>query len=191
MTKIWREASDSEQYTEAQILDMENHLDAYMAVMGCQSMKGHFPDTTVKILTDDPPTDYFDSGGMFIVSNRLKSVLEQWKVHCEFFRLHILYRGKDYKEHDFYYCNLLDCVECLDLTHGEYTYWDNPEFADHVDKIKKLAIDEKKAAAYALFRIAKGGEHIVCVNDGLATRIEELHLTGVRFVSPEDWGLCS
>ncbi|MBN9121749.1 MAG: hypothetical protein J0I06_21855, partial [Planctomycetes bacterium] len=85
------------------------------------------------------------------------------------------------------YCNILDVVECLDHDRGEYTYWEKTGFTDHVDAIKRLAIDEEKAAGHDLFRIAKGGEYIVCASDRVADRIAERELTGVRFVEPCDW----
>jgi predicted transcriptional regulator len=36
-------------------------------------------------------------------------------------------------------------------------------------------------------RIGKAVEYIVCVSDGLASKIQERKLTGARLITPEDW----
>lgn len=90
----------------------------------------------------------------------------------------------------FFCCNILDAVECLDFDRGEYTFWQKAGFSDHVDSIKKLAIDEDKVVGYNLFRIAKGAEHIICVSDALANRIENGGFLGIKFVPPEEWNPC-
>ncbi len=189
MTKIWRESSEPDGSTEAQILGLEDHLGIYMAVMGCRSMAGQFPRTSVEILSDHPPTDYFETGGMFVVSEKLKSVLDEFKVNCEYFHLQVVYHESEFTHKNFYFCNILDCIECFDLVRGEYTFWEKPGFRDRVDKIKKLAIDEEKVADHDLFRIAKGGEYFVCASDRLASRITDLHLTGMVFRGVADWNV--
>jgi len=117
-------------------------------------------------------------------------VLVEFEVLAEFLPFHVIYNGLEYTDRKFYFCNILDIVECLDLKRGEYTFHHKAGFTDHVDKIKKLAIDEEKVAPYHLFRIAKGAEYIVCVSDALANAIEQNDLTGSVFVKPEDWTFC-
>jgi hypothetical protein len=151
------------------------------------AMASWFPNIHVEILSDHPPADFFYVGGLFVVSEQLKSFLDEFRPNVEFFPLQIIYQGGQYTERSFYFCNILDCVECLDFARGKYTFWKKPGFTDRVDKIRKLAIDEAKAAHYDLFRIAKGGEYIVCCSDKLAHRIGGLQLTGMRFIEPKDW----
>ena len=163
MTKIWLQSSDSDQYTEALNLDLEDHAEAYLSVKPCGAMaKVFFSNTRLEILSDNPPADFFEPGTMFTVSDRLKAVLQGFDVHAEFFPLRIMYHGGEYTERTFYFCNIRDCVECLDLVRGKYSFWKKPGFTDNVQKIKRLAIDEEKAAGHHLFRIAKGAEYIVC-----------------------------
>jgi hypothetical protein len=166
---------------------MEANAETYLAVKCCDTMAGRIPKMRLEILSNNPPADYFDVGTLFVASEHLKAVLDEFKVHAEFLPLHIIYDGKEYTERNFYFCNILDCVECLDFTRGKYTFWKKPGFTDEVDKIKNLAIDEKKASGHNLFRIAKGAEYIVCASDRLAGRIEDLKFTGMRFVEPKDW----
>ena len=185
MTKIWGRSED--EYTEAQNLDIEEHLEFFLGVKCCESMAGRFPEQRFEILSDSPPHDNFYSGDDFVVSEKLKTAMEEFNAFAEFFPVRIIYNGKDYTECRFFVCNILDCVDCFDHTRGKATFSKTRGFTDRIDKIKKLAIDEEKAAGHALFRIAKGGEYIECVSDDLAARIEELRLTGMKFVDPDQW----
>ena len=184
MTKIWCQSAN--EHTQARIVS-EEWFESGFSVFDFKPARGQFSDLTLKITSARLPADFFEPGTMFVVSGRLKSVLEEFNVHAEFFPLRIIYRGREYTERTFYFCNILDCVECLDLARGKYTFWKKPGFTDRVDKIRKLVIDEKKAAGHDLFRIAKGGEYIVCVSDRVASRIAEQQLTGVRLIEPKDW----
>jgi hypothetical protein len=186
MTKIWCESLDEREYTEARIVS-EGWFDYALSLPPGKPAPGPFPDTTLEILSDHPPPDFFQRGTLFTVSDRLKSVLEEFRVPAEYFPLRIVYGTEEYTERTFYFCNIVDCLECFDLARGKYTFWKKPGFTDRVDKIRKLAIDEEKAAGHDLFRIAKGGEYIVCVSDRVASKIVDRHLTGVRFIEPEDW----
>jgi hypothetical protein len=188
MSKVWLQSLEAAEYTEAVIVtEMEPHLDTYLAVMSCQRLTGRFPETTLEIRSRHLPADYFDVGGMFIVSERVKAVLDEFAVPAEYFLLRIMRRSSRPVGQRFYFCNLLDCVAGLDLARGKYTFWKKPGFADHVQKVRKLAIDEPKVASYPLFRLAKCSPNIVCASDQLADRIRELRLTGMRFVVPEEW----
>jgi hypothetical protein len=183
MTKIWCRLA--EEYTRAQIVS-EGWFAYDFSVFDCEPAPERFPDVTLDIRSGYPPADFFEPGTVFTVSDRLRSVLEEFKAKAEFFPVRITYRGREYTERSFYFCNILDCVECLDLARGKYTFWKTGP-TDRVDKIRKLAIDEKKAAGHDLFRIAKGGEYLVCVSEGVASRIAERRLTGVRLIEPKEW----
>ena len=185
MTKIWEQSED--EYTDARNLDMEKYLEFFLGVKTCESMAGRFPDIRYEILSDSPPHDNFYVGTHFVVSEKLKIAMEEFHVFAEFFPVRIIYNGEEYTERRYFECNILDCVDCFDHTRGKATFSKTRGFTDRIDKIKKLAIDEEKAAGHALFRIAKGAESIECVSDDLAARIEELRLTGMKFVDPDQW----
>ncbi len=107
--------------------------------------------------------------------------LKDFNVNAEFFPLRVTYQGKVYSDRPFFFMNILDLADVFDHVRGEYTYWEDPEYADRVDKIKTLAIDEKKATPYPVFRIAKGGEYIIGVSDEVARRLVSTPFTGSRF----------
>lgn len=182
MTMIWCSALDDDEYTNADF-DTEKWFASGISWVDCQPVQGTFPDITLEISVPHPPRDYFHAGSMFIVSNRLKSVLEEFEVRAEFFPVRILYEEQEYQKQAYYYCNILDCVDCFDRTRGEYTFWPS----GHVKGINKLAIDEDTAAGHDLFRIANGGEYIVCTSDRVAAAIIEQKCRGVVLKKPEDW----
>jgi hypothetical protein len=188
MTKIWRQSYDPAHYTEADNLSLDADPGAYMDIMSCRPMTGAFPNTSLRIRSRHPPNDYFDVGGIFVVSERLKSVLEQFELRAEFFSLRIIFKKREYTNPEFFFCNILDEVDCLDFNKGKYVFSKKPGFADYVLTIKKLVVDNEKVASHDLFRVAKCAPNIICVSNKLANSIEELSLTGMRFIDPKDWG---
>jgi hypothetical protein len=187
MSKIWSVDPDSEHYTTGRNLSLAENPDGYWKITEAVSLAGRFPDTTIEITSDHTPADHFVVGGIFIVSDRLKSILEQSKVRAEYFPLHVVFEGKDYTDRRFFYCNLLEEIECFDFQHGKCTMWKKPGFTDRIKTIKKLAIDDKKASLHPLFRLAKCSPTIVVANDDLAEKIVESECTGIRLIRPEKW----
>lgn len=194
MTQIWNHSQDDETRTEGQIdwarTDWESDFDESLGVSRWSKGESLDPATIVLIDPDHPPDDYLWASGMFVVSDRLKEVLEQFSVHAEFLDVRILFGREEYTDQKFYCCNILDAVDCFDHNRGECTFHDSDGFTDHIDKIKKLAIDEEKASSYHLFCIAKGGEYIICASDALADAIRVAGLTGIMFVGPDAWPIC-
>jgi hypothetical protein len=191
MTKIWTQSYEPTQLTDARILDDTSaNLEVYMAVMSCESMAGRFPKTTVEILSAYPPADYFEIGGMFIVSEQLKSVFEEFKVHAEFFELQIVSNSLTTTVNSFYFCNILDSIRGFDLKRGKYTYSKTPGFSDYIKAVKNLAINEAVVAPFHLFRMDRCSPNIICSSEALANRIVDLKLTGMIFVEPSKYRSC-
>lgn len=186
MTRIWSHFVDEEEYTEARFVS-EGWLASGISIFDCKPVQGQFPDVALELRWQYPPADFFQPGTLFTVSDRLKSTLEEFSVLAEFFPIRVFQQGKEYTDRNYYFCNILACVDCLDLKCGEYTFETKPGWTGTVRTIQKLAIDEDKVTAHDLSRIAKGGEGIVCTSDRLANRIAAQQLTGMRLVPPEDW----
>lgn len=193
MVKIWRPDLDYG-YAEGGIVDNEQGStfeSVYLNSPTGQKIQGAFSNLKMQISTEPPNVriDYFTCGALLMVSDALKAVLEEFRVSAQYISFGILVDGKP-SDRAFFCCNILDTIECLDFDRGEYTFWQKAGFSDHVDRIKKLAIDENKVVGYHLFRIAKGAEYLICVSDILANRIAEAGFCGIRFVSPEEWSFC-
>ncbi|WP_254510900.1 imm11 family protein [Anatilimnocola floriformis] len=140
----------------------------------------------VEIRSRRLPPDWFCPSGMFVVSQRLKTLLEEWKVLAEFIEIQLVNSKKRPITSDgFFLCNILDAVDCFDFTRGKSTLYDSP--VKRIDRLKKLVIDEKKAASHNLFRLATGVEALAFASDGLADAIIQRGMTGMRFIRPEDW----
>jgi hypothetical protein len=191
MTKIWMSTLSDIEYTEAQILNLDEFIKLGIKLMSGEPLSDRFPRTTVEIQSDHPPADYFNTGGMFVVSDRLKAVLEECDAKAEYFELEILFQGKPYTERRYYFANILDKVDCFDREKGKYQLDDAEGFKDYICKIYELRIDENRASGHALFRLAKCWDDIICVSDRLAYKITAMRLTGMNFVPPAEWKGCS
>ena len=174
--------------TQGTNLDMKKNANLFLSMEFCESMAGVFPRTRIEIRPGDELVDYFEIGPLPIVSASLKELLEEFLAKAEFFPVTILRTGKKYTEKSFYFCNILDLVDCLDQERGKYkiiTLAHLPR--PRVNEINKLAIDEAKADGHSLFRIADGGEDLICVSDELAARVKSGGFSGVTFVTPAKW----
>jgi len=186
MTKILQTGWDK-QHTKAENLSMNELDDADIWPMDTAHFADRWPSVSLKITTKHSPNDYFQVGSIDVVSDQVKAIMEQIGVEAEFLPVRVVYRGKAFSERSFFFCHILDQVDCFDHQRGQCTFHDSPEFKDHIDEIQKLVIDEDKVAGHHLFRIAKGAEYIVCLSDELAARLSESEVTGMRFVEPEEW----
>jgi hypothetical protein len=186
MAMVWCRSADEREYTEARIAS-EAWFQYGHNVFACEPARRPFPGITLELRWRHPPADFFEPGTLFTVSDRLKAVLEGAGARAEFLPVRVTRRGKEVAGRSFYFCNVLDLVDCFDLDRGEYTFETKPGFTDVVRQVRRLVIDEQKAAGHDLFRIARGGECIVCTSDRVAAAITDAKLTGVRMVRPEDW----
>ncbi len=190
MTKIWVSTDRDAEFTEAQIMNLEEFIERDIKLMSCEPLAGRFPSTTIQIQSDHPPDDYFNTGGMFVVSEQLKSLLERFNVNAEFFHLSVNYEGAAYLTTKFYFANLLDERECFDFELGECTFHDKPGFTSRIDIIRKLAIYDERVRDLHLLRMANCSDDIVIASDALAESVVGIDATGVRLIAPEVWVEC-
>jgi hypothetical protein len=162
--RIWETATSDEEYTHAAILNLLDFREQDRRPLYRQSLAGRFPQTTVEIESAYPPSDYFNTGGFFMVSGALKSQLEGFGVDSEFFPVSIVYEGEPYTARPFFFANVRDEVECLDEVQGEYEYWQKPQWSRHVEKIRRLVLDEAKAAGHHLFFVARLSGPVFCAS---------------------------
>ena len=140
MTLIWREDTAPDVYTVAELTNYLELCEQGLKIDLCVPAPRPFPSSVLAIETDHKPADYFLAGLVFVVSGELRSVLETFNVHAEFHELSVTHKSKQYTSKEYYYCNILDAVDCLDYELSEY------KTTPHgVTRIEKLVIDESKS----------------------------------------------
>jgi hypothetical protein len=164
----------SDGYTEADFRNIANETLRGL-ILGVP-MSGRFPETTIAIRSESPPTDYFDVGSMMVVSARLRQVLESFQARAEFLRLNVETASGPFTGDPYYCCNILQFVDCVDRGRSELTYQTKPGFTDRIDMIQRLAIDEAIAGSHPLFRLAKGAEYLAGVSDGWSAPANLIHV---------------
>src|SRR5262245_43401741 len=187
MISIWRQSVKEGEYTEALVLNLKDFEREGRRPLYYQSLIGRFPQTTIEIESSFPPTDYFDTGGFFMVSEHLKLELEHFGVLAEFFPVNSLYEGKPYTKKDYYFANVRDEVECVDEVNGHYTHWQKAGWTHWVDKIIKLVIDESRAKGHHLFFVGRLSGPVFCASEELQKSVREKRFTGIDFIDPCRW----
>ena len=186
MTKILQIGWDKE-LTKAENLSMDDLDEADIWPIDIEPFADRWPTVSLKITTKKAPDDYFQVGSIEVVSDQIKTTMETFNVKVEFLPIQVFYKGKLYSNKSYFFCHILDQVDCFDHEQGRCTFHEAPGFKDRIDEIEKLAIDEQKAEGHHLFRLAKGAEYIICMSDELAKQIQASKATGARFIAPEDW----
>jgi hypothetical protein len=152
----------------------------------------HMPPLRVKILTKGQIADSFCAGLAWIVSERFRDFFSAMGVKAEYVKVSIRVRGKPYNLQSYYLFNLLDIVDCFDYVNSRYKQTPNG-----VTTIKRLVIDEPKAAGHHLFllgpiptaktpnpRAVIGNNR--CASEELAIKVRESGLNGLAFTLPKD-----
>ena len=145
-------------------------------------LSGQLPELRMEVVTEHPPADYFSAGPLFLVSARMRDLLESKRANVEFHPVVLLRGGREFNAGCYFFANLLDKVDCLDREKSEYKM--DGEF---IDKIEKLVIDDAMVNSKPLFRLANSYDVITLVSQELADAIIASGMTGVKFIAPEDW----
>ena len=180
MTKVWKADTENERYyTRTALLNVKEFL--HVRTMSGAPLAGRFPGARIRITSDDPPADYFTAGTLFIVSERLKAVLEDCGARVELFPVEVTFQDAP-TDSRYYFVNILDEADCLDRAASKYS-----EQAGYVGDIKKLVLNESQTGNKPLFRLAQAYQFVVLVSEPLAAAIEAAHVTGVRLIEPSAW----
>jgi hypothetical protein len=188
---IWREDTDPEVWTLANLTNYLDLCELGLKANLCVPAPQPFPDSTLEIETEVEPADFMTAGPIFVVSGELRTILEEFNVRAEYFKLRAIHCGKDYQKKVFYFVNILEAVACLDYERSEYE-----RTPMGVTGIEKLVFDASKAAGHHLFMLGPIGwghspnpkairDVIRCASDEFATRVLRSGLKGVVFTLPE------
>ncbi len=181
MVRIWCEDSSDELSTDAGIQNTRQFLGLPFA-LGIP-MIGRFPEATKLVLRSaGAPRDFFMAGPMPVVSERLRTILEGFRVAAEFFPVDVI--SKDGSSLGSRWCclNVLSVVDCLDWEKSVYKLEKN--FATGLERV---ALVDDAIGSQALCRIARAIPSLICASDCLSDAVVASGCTGVVFKKPEDW----
>ncbi len=117
--------------------------------------------------------------GWFIVSDKLKKVLETVNTEVQFFPIDVIDSNKTQK-YCYYIANILRVVDALCLEQSEYfeTYIDG---IGTVYTISKYAVYSNKTERSDVFKLANNQEIPIFVSENFKRKIEEQRITGISF----------
>ncbi len=178
---IWCVDYSDSTYTDAAMQDVTRFRG--MKFFRGEKLEGQFPpDATVEVRTNRSPTDSFRAGVFWIISGRLRTILESNDVEAEYFSVRLVdTKGKKF-DGSWWCFNPTLVLDWFDWSHSEYVAEQN--FATEIKAIRAksevlqgvpLAVAERTIPA------------LVVVSDDLAGTIAENHCTGVVFREPNQW----
>jgi len=80
--------------------------------------------------------------------------------------------------------NIIGCINAVDVELSDIEM--HPVFPDEIDSIESLTLDESAIKGQLFFRLM-GSTQVIVVHDSIKNEIEKNHLTGVKFLPPEDY----
>jgi Immunity protein family (Imm11) len=173
MVKIW--CQDPEIYTDAKASDLRTIMNIPVALG--KELRELFP-CELKVESKTAPIDFFKAGELFMVSEKVKQLIQAQQARVELFPVPVLHKKQVVG--GFFFVNILDLIDCIDQKHTVRVgtgYFPND--------IKRLVLHTDRVEGVSLFRIA--GTILIGASDSLATAVEKAGCAGVKFASPRDW----
>lgn len=180
MIKVWKAKLDTGEYTRGSLLNLKEFRGVKTTLP--ETLAGKFPGAHIRIDSEDPPADFFTVGTLFIISRKLKSVLDEFPLVRELYTVDVRYKEDRSPIGSYFFLHILDTADCLDRANSQFK-----EEKGYVGDITKLVIDESKAAGKHLFRLAHAYQRLVFASEELATAVEAAGITGVRLQDPASW----
>jgi len=180
-------AFDFLNYTKASNLDVE-------ALGGIELFSTHpvfdvWPDQMrIQLRSKGKPQDYFPVGPLRLVSRQLMNVCREFDVEAEFLPVQLITKDGTESDEDFYFCHLLDSVDCFNSEKSKCTYRDAEE--TWIDELSELVIDEERASGHHLFRVDVPA-FIIAASYEFAKAVHNRKLRGAVFLEPKEWSVSS
>jgi hypothetical protein len=181
MYLVWKADFENEKVYTRAVIENPKSLAGKKLTSGLP-LAGQLPELRMELTKKYPPADYFHAGPIFIVSERMRVLLESKQANIEFHSITLLRAGQEINAGRYFFANLLEKVDCIDRDKSEYKL-----DADFIDKIEKLVIDDTKANSKPLIRLAKTYDVITLASQELADAVVASGMTGIKFISPQDW----
>jgi hypothetical protein len=96
MILIWRTDTSPAVWTNGYVRNYFDLCDLGLKANLCLPAPRPFPPTTLVIETDAQPADYICAGPIFVVSERLRAVFDEFGVPAEYFKLNVLHHNDEY-----------------------------------------------------------------------------------------------
>lgn len=188
MNFLWRSSTEKLTYTVAYLECSDELTKANLC--WCRCSPGPLPLPACNVIVCLKPRtlpDYFSAGGAFVISEKLRRILESFDVPAEYIHVEVIPHGRKGSNKTYYLLNPLEAIDCFDYEKSEYE--SQPAGVTHVSK---FFIDDAKTVGRHLFRVGPIGwedspnpkavvDSFVCVSEELALAARSAGVTGVVF----------
>lgn len=127
------------------------------------------------------PTDYLANDmGWFVVSRRLKTIMETLNTKIEYFPVDIVELNSGDSLEGYYIANILKVVDALCLEESDY-YEIQTKSVGTIYNVRKYAIYESEVENSDIFKLGNRQEIPIFVSETFKKEIENNELTGMEF----------
>lgn len=147
-------------YAEVERLNTQDWLEAY------NGMGKHYSDVDLYCNIEylDSEMDMYSDGPYYIVSDKLRNLLEEYLDHI------LIFKEVDVQNHhhSVHLINFKEHYDCINFKESDLTL-----FKDHVMGVERLVLDDDKIPNCPIFFIDKSFAHIICFSNQLVNFIEK------------------
>lgn len=142
-----------------------------------------FPsDGTVEVKSKRPPTDFFHAGIFWVISSKIRDILEFYNVEAEYFRLRVVDKKGNSFVGEWWCFNPTLVLNWFDRSQSRFVL--EQDFATHIESI---VINSAVLNDVPLSVAEKTIPVLVCARDDIAKSIVSNKCSGVVFRDPQDW----
>jgi hypothetical protein len=177
--KIWCLDYRDRVFTDAAMQDVRRYsgLDLFSGAIG------QFPtNSIIKLKSKRTPTDFFRAGEFWIVSLKLKGILDSRDVEAEYFPVSVINKAGEAVSGAWYCFNPTLILDWFDRSKSKFVA--EHGFATHIEAI---ALNLTALGEVPLAVAAKTLPELVGVRDDVAESIVANGCTGVVFRDSQDW----
>lgn len=142
-----------------------------------KTLKDVFPRTQIALKARPAAPDYLTIGSLDVVSQRLRSFLEQQQINAEYLELDVVQKGG--RVGPYYFMNPLDIFPCLDRARSRFEEETPAGQPAWIVRIHELYVDESKVGNSRLFVLDE--KPLLLARSDLVDRLKAHEFTGLAY----------
>lgn len=186
---VWEVSMTNPFWTEIDITNIQEYRDNgwQPAMVFPDNLPDEPPPLKVRVISRKRPADMIMYGLQCVVSERLRDVLDQFKVQARYFPTEVTWKKAPYTDAKFFLMKLHDNLDALDTAKSDYDVWDRGGTILPYIHMRRVVLRDDVVEGYHFFSLAKCLDQILIASEELVNAVKAAGLTGMTILTLEKW----